>query len=141
MTQHSLAMVFSNIFGKGKGAVMKWRWLRSCWFWLGVSVIVGALLFTIPALQSLRLAMDVADAFSSGIKDGLREIGFNDSAAKASQQMSISFLFGLVQINDTVHPYLWSTVGGIVTGGGLGVVVWAFFELVLVARCRIRNRL
>lgn len=120
---------------------MKWRWPRSRWFWLGVSVIVGSLLFTIPALQSLRLAIQVADAFSSGIQDGLREMGFHDSAAKPAQQMSVSFLFGLVQIRDTVHPYLWSTIGGVVTGGGLGVVVWALCELVLVVRCRIRNRL
>src|SRR5215212_1466339 len=34
--------------------------------------------------------------------------------------VTVSFLFGLVTIEDRPHPFLRTTVGGVVTGGGLG---------------------
>lgn len=102
---------------------MRQRWLCSRWLWLAVCVVVGSLVFTVPALQGLQQAIQFADAFSSGIREGLHDSGFRGPQAE-SRLVSVSFLFGLVTIEDTAHPYLWSVIGGIVTGGGLGVIVW-----------------
>lgn len=106
---------------------MSWRWLRSRWLWLVVCVVAGSLAFTVPALQAVHQAMQIADAFSSGIRDGLSEAG-SRSPREEPRRASVSFLFGLVEVKDTPYPYLWSAVGGIVTGGGLGVVAWGLFQ-------------
>lgn len=101
---------------------MRWRWLRSRWLWLALCVVTGSLVVTIPSLQAVRDLMAVADALSSGIREGLSQTGGNPR--EGPRRVSVSFLFGLVTIEDTPHPYLWTVVGGIVTGGGLGAIAW-----------------
>jgi hypothetical protein len=108
------------------------RWLRSRWLWLAVCVIVGSLLITIPTLRDVQLAHEIADTLSSGFKEGMRQPGFS-GVPKESLRMSVSFLFGLVQIEDTPYPYLWSAVGGVITGGGLGLIVWVLARTCLWA--------
>lgn len=103
------------------------RWLCSRWLWLAVCVLVGSLLVTIPAVAEVRQVMQIADALSSGIKDGLSHSGSGGSA-KASVRMSVSFLFGLVHIEDTQNPYLWTVVGSVITGGGSGFLVWLLVQ-------------
>lgn len=107
---------------------MSWRWLRSRWLWLVVCVVVGSLIVTIPSLQTLHQAMEIADALSSGIRDGLKESGFSGTP-KESRRVSVSFLFGLAKIEDTPYPYLWTAISGIVTGGGLGAIAWGLSQL------------
>lgn len=106
---------------------MSWRWLRSRWLWLVICIVAGSLAITVPTLQAVHQAMQIADALSSGIRDGLSEIGFR-GPREESRRASVSFLFGLVEVKDTPYPYQWSAVGGIVTGGGLGVVAWGLFQ-------------
>ena len=103
------------------------RWLRSRWLWLVVCVVVGSLAFTVPALRAVHQAVQIGEAFASGIRAGLGEAGFHPPAEE-SRRSSVSFLFGLVEVKDTPHPYLWSAVGGIVTGGGVGLMVWGVFQ-------------
>lgn len=88
-----------------------------------VCVVVGALAFTIPSLQALHQAIQIADAFSTGIRGGLTEAGFS-GPSEASRRVSVSFLFGLVKVEGTSHPYLWSAIGGIVTGAGAGLIAF-----------------
>lgn len=109
---------------------MSWRWLRSRGLWLVVCVVVGALMFTIPSLQALHDGMEIAEAFSSGVREALKDAGFK-GPPRESVRVSVTLLFGLVEIKDTPHPYLWSTIGGIVTGGGLGLVVWGLLQLAI----------
>jgi hypothetical protein len=106
---------------------MRWRWLRSRWLGLVACVVAGSLVVTIPALQALRDLMAVADALSSGIREGLSQAGGNPR--EGPRRVSVSVLFGLVTIEDTPHPYLWTVLGGIVTGGGLGAIAWGLFQL------------
>lgn len=117
---------------------MSWRWLRSRWLWLVVCVVAGSLAFTVPALQAMHQAMQIADAFSSGIRDALSEAGFR-GPREEPRRATVSFLFGLVEVKDTPYPYLWSAIGGIVTGGGLGVVAWGLFQAG-VSGWRLRKR-
>jgi hypothetical protein len=106
---------------------MGWRWLRSRWLWLVVCVAVGSLIVTIPSLQALRDLMAVADALSSGIREGLSHGGGNPR--EEPRRVSVSFLFGLFEIKDTPHPYLWTVISGVVTGGGLGAIAWGLCQL------------
>jgi len=118
---------------------MNWRWLRSKWLGLVVCVAVGSLTFAILSLQALQDLMAVADALSSGIRDGLSD-GGRRSPREEPRRVSVSFLFGLVQIEDTPYPYLWTTISGIVTGGILGVIAWGLFQLGLWAWRRKTHR-
>lgn len=106
---------------------MNRRWLRSRWLWLVICVVAGALAFTIPSLQALHQAMQVADALSTGIRSGLTEAGFG-GPTEESHRVSVSFLFGLVEVEDTPYPYVWSAIGGIVTGGGVGLIAWGLLQ-------------
>ena len=108
------------------------RWLCSRWLWLAICVIVGSLVITIPALTSVRQALQVADALSSGVKEGLNNAGFSGSP-KESRRMSVGFLFGLVEIENTPYPYMWTAIGGVITGGGLGLIVWLLAQVCLWA--------
>jgi glycerol uptake facilitator-like aquaporin len=99
------------------------RPLRSRWWWLVICVVVGSLVVTIPSVQALRYGIAIVDALSSGAGQGLKEAGFSDPRAEAPR-FTISFLAGLIEIKDTPHPYLWTVVSGVATGGGLGVIVW-----------------
>lgn len=99
------------------------RCLCSRWCWLAICIIVGSLAITIPALTLVGQVLQVTDALSSGIKDGLSNAGFSGSP-KEFRRMPISILFGLVAIQDTHYPYMWTTIGGVITGGGLGLIVW-----------------
>ena len=74
---------------------MSWRWLRSKWLWLAVRLGVGSLVITIPSVQSLRDVIALADALSSGTREGLEKAGFS-GPPKESRRFSISFLFGLI---------------------------------------------
>lgn len=119
---------------------MSRRWLRSRWLWLVVCVAVGSLIVTIPSLQAMRDLMAVADALSSGIREGLSQAGGNPR--EGPRRVTVSFLWGLVTIEDTSHPYLWTVIGGIVTGGGLGAIAWGLSQLaVWVWRRRTRRAL
>ena len=118
---------------------MSWHWLRSRWFWLAVCVVVGSLVITIPSVQSLRDVNAIADALSSGIREGLGQAGFKGPGTE-SRRVTVSFLFGLIEIKDTPHPYLWTVISGIVTGGGLGVMAWALPQVVVGMWRRTRAR-
>ena len=115
------------------------RWLCSRWCWLALCVIVGSLVITIPALTSVKQALEVADALSSGFKEGLSHPGTVGSP-KESHRMSVGFLFGLVEIESTRYPYLWTTIGGVITGGGSGVVVWSLAQVCMWAWRWLRSR-
>jgi hypothetical protein len=117
---------------------MSWRWLRSRWLWLVVCVVAGSVIDTILSLQAMRTLMAIADALSSGIREGLIQAGGNPHEEPRS--VTVSFLFGLVKIKDTAHPYLWSAIGGIVSGGTLGAIAWGLAQLgVRVWRWRTRR--
>ena len=90
-------------------------------------VVVGSLIVTIPSLQAIRDLMVIADALSSGIREGLSQTGGNPH--EGPRRVSVSFLFGIVTIEDTPYPYLWTVIGGIVTGGGLGTIAWGISQL------------
>jgi hypothetical protein len=90
-------------------------------------VFSGALIDTITSLQVMRDLMAIADALSSGIREGLSQSGGNPR--EESRRFTVSFLFGLIKIKDTPHPYEWTVVSGIVTGGLLGAIVWGFSQL------------
>ena len=106
------------------------RLLCSRWLWLAICVIVGSLVITIPALTFVRQALEIADALSIGSKEGLSNAGFSGSS-RESRRMSVSFLFGLVEIESTRYPYMWTTIGGVITGGGLGLIVWLLAQVCL----------
>src|SRR3954454_8065637 len=118
---------------------MSWRWLRSKWFWLPVCIVVGSLVITIPSVQLLRLGISIADALSSGTREGLASAGFRGPPTE-SRHFSVAFLFGLIEIKDTTHPYLWTVVSGIVTGGGLGVIAWGLAQAAVLLWRRAQRR-
>jgi hypothetical protein len=101
---------------------MSRRWLHSRWLWLAACVAAGARVVTIPSVQALRDLTAIADALSAGIREGLSQAGGHPR--EGPRRASVSFLFGLAAIEDTPHPYLWTVVSGVVTGGGLGAIAW-----------------
>jgi hypothetical protein len=113
---------------------MNRNWLLSPRMWLAVCVIAGALIVTIDAHQTMRQFMDVADALSSGIREGLQAAGGHPH--EDPRRFSVSFLFGLFTMKDTPHPLFWADVSGIVTGGLVGALVWGVAQWGL----RIRGR-
>ena len=97
------------------------RWVSSRWLWLAIYVVVGSLVCTIPALTMVRQTLELSDSLSSEFKQGLSNAG---GSVKETRRMSVGFLFGLVEIKDTSYPYVWTAIGGIIIGSGLGLIVW-----------------
>ena len=114
------------------------RRLRSKWLWLGVCVVVGSLVTTIPALRSVHQAMELADSLSSGFRESLKEGGFD--IYEHDRYVSVKFLFGLAQIRVTPHPYFWTAIAGISNGSILGTFVWGLFQVCIFVWRRIWGR-
>ncbi|MBX9584864.1 MAG: hypothetical protein K2X87_31555 [Gemmataceae bacterium] len=106
------------------------RLLRSKWWWLAACVAAGAAVVAVSDWLVLREGLALVDALAAGF----------GAKPDTPRRYSVSILFGLIRINDTSHPYLWFTLGSLLTGGGLGLAVWGSGRMGLWAGRRVRCR-
>jgi len=102
-------------------------WLHSRRLWLLVLVTIGILIVTTHSLLALRDLTAIAEAISSGISHGLSAAGGHPH--ESSRQYSVTLLFGSITVSGTPHPYLWTTLSGILTGGILGALAWVLLQV------------